>query len=411
MLLRQFQSTPDFGDSGSKENSFEMRMLEWCRTVLAGYEDITITGWDSFQNGKALLGLVEQFDPSLLHYKDFDKSDPLRNAKAALQIAEDKIKIPQELIDPEELVSGQISDKNLVLYMTLFYNAFSDKDSLSSRESLVRRLHQLEEQIETVLNEKDSLELRKKSLEETRFNLTNGLNLTTSERDELLKWKELNEEEWAREKKAMLERIAELEENINMLQSVSTDSTSKLKSNNEKIKNENEELMKGLDRLKGEVQVLEEKLNSLHKNFNEEKKEREKLEGQIQKIQNETGLNLATLRKRLQAYVWEDMYVWKVLLDMKVDFSLEDFHAEKLNEIGDLDFEGQIDKIKGQILEENARLVELAAERVRESQAAKNELMLGEDDDDVQIQTSGKADTEKVEKTDKVRKDKRKKKN
>jgi len=189
MLLRQFQSTPDFGNSNdsSKESSFEMRMLEWCRTTLEPYQDIKITGWDSFQDGKALLALVETFDKNLVNYNNFDKSNPTNTAKHALQVAEEKINIPSELIDPEELITGQISDKNLVLYLTLFYNAFSDKDSMNSRESLVRRLHQLEEQIETVLNEKESLETRRSSLEEAKLNLSNELDLLTTERDELKK--------------------------------------------------------------------------------------------------------------------------------------------------------------------------------------------------------------------------------
>jgi len=161
-----------------------------------------------------------------------------------------KINIPSELIDPEELITGQISDKNLVLYLTLFYNAFSDKDSMNSRESLIRRLHQLEEQIETVLNEKESLETRRSSLEEAKLNLSNELDLLTTERDELKKWKEFTEEEWNKEKKTLQERIAELLENLEYLKNASSDSTSKLQRMNEKLNNECDELMKHQENLK-----------------------------------------------------------------------------------------------------------------------------------------------------------------
>jgi len=170
MLLRRFQTTPDMdeGDEGGKENSFENRILTWVKQMLAGYNDITITGWDSFQDGKALLALVEQFDKNLINYQSFNKDDPTNTAKTALSIAETKINIPSDVIDVDELTSGQISDKNLVLYTTLFYNAFSDKVSLTSRESLVRRLHQLEEEIEILMQEKSKLEQNKKALEEKK---------------------------------------------------------------------------------------------------------------------------------------------------------------------------------------------------------------------------------------------------
>jgi len=145
------------------------------------------------------------------------------------------------------------------------------------------------------------------------------------------------------------------------------------------------------DKLKSDKEALEDKVNALTKHYDSEKKEREKLEEAIQRQQNETGLNLVTLRKRLQSYVWEDMYIWKVLLDMKVDFELEDFHREKLSEIADHEFSAQVDKIDGDIKLENNRLIELAAERQRESMAAKNELMLGDDDEDDQSpKSSGK---------------------
>jgi len=301
-LLRQLQVTPEFEDSAgseNKENTFEMRMLDWCRNLLSSYEDIVIESWDSFQDGKALLALVEQFDSSLVNYRGFDKSDPMKNAKHALQLAEEKIKIPSELIDPEELVTGQISDKNLVLYSTLFYNAFSDKNSLTSRESLIRRLHQLEEQIEVVLGEKEGLEYKKTSLEEKKSKLTNELDIITTERDEILNWKSTTLEEIERERKSLQERILELEENLNMLQFASSDSTTRLQQINEKIKNERDDLMKNKIRLKNDKEEVGEKLSTLSKNYGNEKKDRENLEEVLAKQQSETGSSLANLRKKV----------------------------------------------------------------------------------------------------------------
>jgi len=104
------------------------------------------------------------------------------------------------------------------------------------------------------------------------------------------------------------------------------------------------------------------------------------------------------------------MYIWKVLLDMKVDFELEEFHSEKLNEIADHEFSTQVDKIDGDIKLENARLVELAAERQRESLAAKNELLLGDDDDEETPKelSPGKESKDSTKKSDRKKKKKRK---
>jgi len=102
------------------------------------------------------------------------------------------------------------------------------------------------------------------------------------------------------------------------------------------------------------------------------------------------------------------MYIWKVLLDMKADFELEDFHGEKLNEIADHEFLTQVDKIDGDIKLENIRLVDLAAERHKESMAAKNELLIGDDDDDET--TDATKDKEHKETKDKSERKKKKKK-
>jgi len=239
MLLRRFQTTPDVDDDGGSKDSFENRILTWVKQMLASYNDINITGWDSFKDGKALLALVEQFDKNLINYQSFNKEDPTNTAKTALSIAETKINIPSDVIDVEELVTGQISDKNLVLYTTLFYNAFSDKVSLTSRESLIRRLHQLEQEIETLTAEKTKLELQKRALDERRQRLNDELKIVVHEKDELQNWKEVNSVEWETERRTLKERIAELQENIEMLRSVTTDSSSKLQQINAKKLKEN----------------------------------------------------------------------------------------------------------------------------------------------------------------------------
>jgi len=193
-LLRQFQATPDFGDeeTGGKENSFEVRMLEWAKSILVDYPDINITGFDSFNDGKALLALLEKYDKKIMNYRSFEKVDPLHNAMTALQLAEQYIQIPQELLDAQELVEGSVSEKQMVLYLTLFYNAFSDKDNLMSRDSIVNKIKELERELERLMNERDRLLYVTNELEGKKVVLTQSLESTTFERDDLSDWKQKN---------------------------------------------------------------------------------------------------------------------------------------------------------------------------------------------------------------------------
>jgi len=193
------------------------------------------------------------------------------------------------------------------------------------------------------------------------------MKIVQSERDELLKWKKENTEEWERERKSLKDRIIELQENIKMLQNVTSESTSKLAEINEKIKGECEDLSKKKETLHKEKEVLTEKMSTLNKEYNHEKGEREKLEESVARQQNESGLNLSNLRKKLQSYVWEDMNIWNVLLEIKTGIAPEDFHHQKIDEIKNHSFVDQIKEISAEIEKENTRLVELHAERVRES--------------------------------------------
>jgi len=125
--------------------------------------------------------------------------------------------------------------------------------------------------------------------------------------------------------------------------------------------------LKKKDNLHKDKEELTEKMSTLNKEYNNEKGEREKLEETVAKQQNESGLNLSSLRKKLQSYVWDDMYAWNVLLEIKTDIAPEDFHKQKIDEVINHSFVDQIKSISAEVEKENARLVDLHAERVRES--------------------------------------------
>jgi len=130
----------------------------------------------------------------------------LNNAKNALSIAEQFINIPQDLIDAQELVEGQISEKQMVLYLTLFYNAFSDKDNSMSRESIISRIRDLEKNLQVNTNDRDHVLGVTNDLEQKKTYLTQTITTTKEERDHLSSWKKQKEEEWKIAREEMLKK-------------------------------------------------------------------------------------------------------------------------------------------------------------------------------------------------------------
>jgi len=150
LMLRSFHEP--VASDGAKGGTFEGNLLQWVKETLVGKKDIDLSeGYKSscWSNGKALLALVDVYDPSILNgtYSSIGTANKLANCERALGLAEQHVKLPGGLIEPSELADGTCSEKNLVLYLSLFYNSFKDKFASFTKESL----------------EKSSMTLRKRS--------------------------------------------------------------------------------------------------------------------------------------------------------------------------------------------------------------------------------------------------------
>lgn len=77
----------------------------------------------SFCDGRALLALCHQWESSVVDYNAFDKSNPERTITTALKLAEEHMKVPQ-LLDPKSLSQGDTKEKQVILYVSLIFNAF-----------------------------------------------------------------------------------------------------------------------------------------------------------------------------------------------------------------------------------------------------------------------------------------------
>jgi len=371
MLLRQFQATPDFGDddeNGGKGSNFESRMLEWAKSILSDYPDITITGFDSFNDGKALLALLEKYDKKIVNYRGFDKQDPFINSKVALELAEQYMQIPRELIDAQELVDGQVSDKQMVLYLTLFYNAFSDKDNVMSRENIVGRIRDLERELDHLTNDRNKLIDQTQDLDGRTITLEQTLVTISHQRDELSEWKRIKAEEWRIEKEAMLVEIAKLQEILTELKSKTDDATSGLQKNNEKLRNERDELLKDTQKLEKELEEMGSKFTKLTKKVDKENRAKKDLTKFIKNQEEEWGVGIGSLRRNLLQHI-HDTNIWKQFLEQNDDYKIDPEELHKDSDISPLPFPEQISTLDKALTEETDRFRELLDEKSKTTRA------------------------------------------
>eukprot|EP01126_Amoeba_proteus_P030586 TRINITY_DN301_c0_g1_i33.p1 TRINITY_DN301_c0_g1~~TRINITY_DN301_c0_g1_i33.p1 ORF type:complete len:107 (+),score=34.41 TRINITY_DN301_c0_g1_i33:176-496(+) len=69
-----------------------------------------------------------------------------------MAIAEEKMNIPA-IIDGDELAEGNVSDKQMVLYLSLLYNAFTEKNKGQTVESLMNKIKDQEVYLQTLKEE------------------------------------------------------------------------------------------------------------------------------------------------------------------------------------------------------------------------------------------------------------------
>eukprot|EP01130_Rhizamoeba_saxonica_P006694 TRINITY_DN2670_c0_g1_i1.p1 TRINITY_DN2670_c0_g1~~TRINITY_DN2670_c0_g1_i1.p1 ORF type:complete len:520 (-),score=202.17 TRINITY_DN2670_c0_g1_i1:59-1618(-) len=353
-LLRKFPPNISVGGEENANNPLEERLLGWCRDTLVGYKDIEVEDFKSFEDGKVLLALLEQYDKNLVSYGDMDKSDAVENCRLALQIAEDEASIPQ-LLDPEELASGKASDKNLVLYLTLLYNAFGEKIGSVTDASLLERIEELEGLIEELSVQKEELEEQSLVLTEEHTELSTNIEVLSAEKSELEKTSERAREDWLKERAALLARIAELEEQIGALESSTGDSVEKLQALADKIAGERDELKQAKEQLQEEIEELGEEFSHLTKKFSKAAKAKAELEEEVEQAQRENSSQLTALKKNLRAH-FEDMAVWKIFLDQGIQYRGEFIREEKNEEISGLEYNEKLQNIADTIQAEDDEL-------------------------------------------------------
>jgi len=353
--------------------------------VLSGYSDIKLdSGFKSeaWFNGKALLGLLREYDNSICDYKSYDAKNNLANVNAALDLAEKHINLPQ-IMDPQELAEGKIQEKNLVLYLSLLYNAFKERATGDSRESILKKIKELEERIKEVTAENEALRKARADLEHKQHDLSEKIVVVSSEKTTLLTTTQELQSELSSLTEANKKEIAdlkhqvdELEKNIKLLNSSAGDSAAHLKSAKDELQKERDAIKEELKKMKAQLEKEKEALaksnEELLSNIKKTQKSREELENTINKRQEDHSRALHSLRRHLLQNV-HDMHVWKVFLEQDRDYESEDLHIIMEPELESIKFSEQVSTLDTAISEENGKLDQLTKEVESEFKQVKAE--------------------------------------
>jgi chromosome segregation ATPase len=307
VLLRHFRFGLD------KDTSFEDALLKWVKEQLVDYADIEITNFKtSFCDGRALLALNHKWDNNVIDYKSFDKNDPIKNIATALKLAEEHMKVPS-IIEPKSLAQGDTKEKQVILYVSLIFNAFQaelEKRRLAG-ESQAKALS-LREQLKLAQEENANNKNTLRLLQEKVDVLTKLLAQETAEKEQLLALRD-----------ALLKAKEQLEKDVNELRA--------------------------------------EKENLLNQ-INIAKKEREKLEAEFNEAQQKAAKSMDPLLDTLARHL-KDMHEWKVFLAQGREYESENIQLVVEKEISEFSFDDQLVTLAEALSEENEKLKAFDRER------------------------------------------------
>eukprot|EP01133_Synstelium_polycarpum_P010992 gene10992-12802_t len=176
-LYRKYRiSVINEGDKSSEEG-----LLAWCKKTTDGYKNVNITNFkQSFRDGNAFLALAHKFDPSVFSYDEYDQTEQVSRLNAAFEFAEKGLGIPK-LLDAESLSKGNVDERSIVLYTSLFFHAFRAKEEREALEAssgaLANKLATLEQSLEGEKLSQEELAKQKKDLED-------ALNLIRTQNDQ-----------------------------------------------------------------------------------------------------------------------------------------------------------------------------------------------------------------------------------
>jgi len=287
-LLRKYQNVESSGSG--KNSSYEQGLLEWLKSITAGYKDINLDDGfksKSFHDGKAFLALINEYKRGVIDYDSFSSENKEHNCSTAFKVSEEQLNIPS-LIDPVEMSEGKTSDKNVVLYLSLWYNAFKELNAGISKDDLAKRLKELEEIIRRLTEENEELRRRRQELLASQNSLSEKLSLLTSEeetlfcaRDEVMTQLKALQEKYDEERMIMEEQMKNIKEQIAIASGDSQGQQQQLKVKIQEVQEDRDRLLEELRALKEGMKKENEEIAEKKSPISQKIRTREKRERRI----------------------------------------------------------------------------------------------------------------------------------
>jgi len=375
-LLRHFQEPPPQGDEEGIL-SFEQGLLAWVKNMLKNYDDINLNNGfksESFKNGKVILGLINEYGEGLVDYKAYglDKSSYVENCRAAFDIAEAKMGIPS-IIDYTDLAAGACSEKQLVLYLSLMYNAYKEKNLGMSTENLVKRVKELEEKLRVLTEENIQLKEALKHIDLSHANLTSSVAESTErknklvvQRDELSSKYSTLEESYDADKLKWERELARLKAEKAKLAANSDSAVTALNAQWDAIQASRDQLREEFRKAKEELSRQREELESEQKKLLSKLDRATKTKEGLEQIINQTAeshrVTIEVLRKHTLQHV-VDTNRWVPILEAERSYKHHEVKVPRESDFAKQEFSAQLVGLTKIMAEENKSFSALLRER------------------------------------------------
>lgn len=427
-LFRKYRMNPvDIAGEG-KALKEEDALLQWVKQTTDGYPGVEITNYKrSFNDGKALLALCHAYS-RLTGENDFNfdnhaNQTPDEVIEFAFDYAQRNMGVDR-LLEVDEVKEGNIDERALAIYVSLFHHAFKTYQELQemknelgacsgeleiqkkSKNDLVQMNLEMSKKIEDMTKRKEVVQAELDSLKQqidevnasnankekqiseldakmeeykrqiTEFNSKlNDLNAQNSELEKKLKSLEEAHQDDDSKKNALAKELKEAKEELEKLEKEIE--LEKEMKNGADITSKFEEQAKNNKKLEEEVTELEEQLEeydsvskNLRKNLEDIEKDKDGVRQELEAISKEaeqyTGA-LAILRKQIELHS-DDLQRWSAMQEGKssvgdVDSVIMKFKSD--NE--DTPAQERIATLLGMLQKENEDIAKLYTDKLSES--------------------------------------------
>jgi len=360
------------------DKSSEEGLLLWVKKTTEGYRDVSVESYKtSFRDGMAFAALCDKFieNKETFDFGKFSKENSLENLNIAFDVAEKHLGIPK-LLDAQEVNDGNIDERSLVLYISLYFHAFIAKQQqlqlLREREDAEGKLKglqgTLEERAKMASLLQDENSKLKEELEELR-------KLFATEKEARAELQEKGT--YLEEKVEVLKQLLEQEnEEKQALENELKAKDSDLKTKDSDLKLERQksvELQETKTTLQAQVVSLQEQVADLSSKFTTESTSRQKETEEYSKQSKAELKGLEVLKQNLEAHV-EDLNRWMKYLDLdtqsEVDFTGE-IRPQIMLDITKENFDDQLDYLAKKLGKENEEILVFLKQKETEAKAKK----------------------------------------